>query len=274
MPDFLAIGHICHDKIPETFIPGGSVGYAAAFAAQQGCRVAALTSYGPDFLFEKDYQHINLCVVPAAKTTCFENVYQETGRVQYLHARAANLHPTDLPAAWRQTPVVMLCPIADEISPDFLTAFPDTFVCACPQGWMRRWDASGRVFPKKIKFWERICAGNLICFSENDVGCDWDFIEAIGGQAKLMVVTQASAGATVFERGQRRYFPAYPVEEINPTGAGDVFATAFALHYAETNDVEQAIYFAHAAASFCVERKNGVAFQTRETVLERAKKSG
>lgn len=270
MPDFLAIGHICHDKTPDFYTPGGAVGFSTAFAKSQGQRVRALTSFGPDFLFENNYQGIDLHGVPAEKTTLFENIYTENGRIQYLHARAADLHPADLPVSWKHASVAMLCPIADEVSPEFLTAFSDTFICACPQGWMRRWDASGRVFPKKIDFWERLCASDLICFSEEDLACDWDFIESVGRQAKLMVVTQAANGATVFQQGERRHFPAFPVEAVVPTGAGDVFATAFSLRYVETRDVAQAARFAHAAASFCVERRGGVLFQPKSVLLERA----
>jgi sugar/nucleoside kinase (ribokinase family) len=40
---------------------------------------------------------------------------------------------------------------------------------------------------------------------------------------------------------------------VDATGAGDVFATAFLIKFAQTRDIAQAAGFAHCAASFVVE---------------------
>ncbi len=269
-PEFLCAGHLCHDKIPGGYTPGGAVSYAGLLAARLGYRAAALTSFGQDFLFGADFLEMILQNVPAAQTTVFENIYQNGSRIQFLHGRAADLTPAHLPAEWQKTPVVLLCPIADEVSFDFLDVFENSLVCVCPQGWMRRWDASGKVFPKSLDNWAALAAANIISISENDVNCDWQLIDSIGAVANLLIVTQGALGATVFQKGQRQHFPAFPVREVNPTGAGDVFAAAFSLKYAERKELPAATAFAHAAASFCVERKGGSAFQPKEAVEERA----
>ena len=43
------------------------------------------------------------------------------------------------------------------------------------------------------------------------------------------------------------------MKEVDATGAGDVFATAFLIKYSETQDLALATGFAHCAASFVVE---------------------
>jgi sugar/nucleoside kinase (ribokinase family) len=46
--------------------------------------------------------------------------------------------------------------------------------------------------------------------------------------------------------------PAYVRDEVDPTGAGDVFAAAFLIRYHETGDVREAMRFGSAAASLAV----------------------
>ena len=64
---------------------------------------------------------------------------------------------------------------------------------------------------------------------------------------------QGARGARVFHAGQEHFFPSFPVREVDATGAGDVFATAFVLKYAEKRGIAAATAFAHVAASFVVE---------------------
>ena len=59
---------------------------------------------------------------------------------------------------------------------------------------------------------------------------------------------------------------------IDPTGAGDVFATAFLIRYFETKDISQSANFANAAASFCIEKKGIEGMASREEILDRAAK--
>jgi sugar/nucleoside kinase (ribokinase family) len=50
---------------------------------------------------------------------------------------------------------------------------------------------------------------------------------------------------------------------VDPTGAGDVFATAFLIRLAETGDPGQAARFANVTASFSVEGWGMAAIPTR-----------
>jgi sugar/nucleoside kinase (ribokinase family) len=60
-----------------------------------------------------------------------------------------------------------------------------------------------------------------------------------------------------------------PAEEVDPTGAGDVFAAAFLSHYMETNDAWQAALFASAAASISLAAPGTAAIPSRRQVEER-----
>ncbi len=269
-PDLLLIGHICHDKMPDgTFVPGGAAAYSGLLAAKLGVQVAALTSYGVDFQFEEKFSTIHKKVVPSASTTIFENIYQNGSRTQYLHGKAANLTPADLPSSWHKTKSVILCPIADEVDFSFVGYFESAVTCVCPQGWMRQWGHDKKISPKALSNWDLLATADIICMSENDVACDWALIEKIGEMANLLIVTQGAQGASVFQKGQKRHFPSYPAQEVDPTGAGDVFSAAFTLKYAETKEVEKAIAMAHAAASLSIEGKGMEAIPGLDAVEKR-----
>mgnify|MGYP000497541066 CR=1 FL=1 len=248
----LIVGHICHDKIPDGFVPGGAAAYAGRLSHRLGNPTAILTSWGNDFQFASQFGELDLHVVPSPQTTVFENIYQPDGqRIQYLHSRAALLTPADLPKHWQAPKTVLLGPICDEVSFDFLDFFAaqNTVTCACPQGWMRQWNAENLVSPKPDIDWPTVAKADVISMSIADVGGDWALVEHIAELSPLLLVTQGAAGVTVFENGQRRHLPAYPTEERNPTGAGDVFAESFLLRFAEGRDVAASVDFAQRTAA-------------------------
>jgi sugar/nucleoside kinase (ribokinase family) len=268
-PDFLVIGHLCHDRVPGGYSPGGAVAYAGLQAARLGYKAAALTSFGDDFNFAGQFQELELAVVSAEHTTVFENIYRDGERIQYLHEKALDLSPAMLPAVWRQAATVMLGPICDEVSLDFLQAFDKAVICACPQGWMRQWNEQGLIFNKPFSRWQELTSADIISMSESDVACDWGLIEQIASLADILLVTRGAAGAVVFHRGQRQDYPSFQTREIDPTGAGDIFATAFTLHYAENRNIPAAVNFAHAAASLNIEGTGMTAIPSHKAVEKR-----
>jgi sugar/nucleoside kinase (ribokinase family) len=63
--------------------------------------------------------------------------------------------------------------------------------------------------------------------------------------------------------------PALPRAEVDPTGAGDVFAAAFLVRYHETGDALEAAAFAACAASCVVEGIGASTLGDRAEVLRR-----
>lgn len=89
--------------------------------------------------------------------------------------------------------------------------------------------------------------------------------------AKVVALTLGEKGSIVFKEDYYE-IPAYKTEEIDPTGAGDVYATAFAIRYFETKDALNSGLFASASASFVVEDFGPKNIASREKVEERYKK--
>ena len=69
----------------------------------------------------------------------------------------------------------------------------------------------------------------------------------------LGALTFADKGAILFVNGERNPVPAAPAREVEPTGAGDVFAAAFLIRYNLTGDPFEAASYAAVAGALTVE---------------------
>jgi 1D-myo-inositol 3-kinase len=270
-PDFLAIGHVTKDLLSGGgYVVGGTVTYAAFTAHSLGLSVAVLTSAPPDLDLPRVLRGIDLHVVPSPVATTFENIYEDQRRHQFLHGTASPLKASQLPLAWKQAPIVLLGPLAGELGLDWLGVFPTALVGVTPQGWMRQWDSDGRVTSKPWLDAEKILSGvDVLVFSEQDVAGDQALVRRYAEMARIAVVTRGRSGATVFCNGSARSFPAFRVREVDPTGAGDVFAAAFLVRLRETGDPYLAATFANCAASFSIEGSGTTAISSRRQVEER-----
>jgi sugar/nucleoside kinase (ribokinase family) len=284
-PEFLTVGHITRDVHADgSFSLGGTVTFAALTAYHLGlaagivtCADQALITALPDML-----PHIPVQVRSSAATTTFVNIYTEAGfRTQYLRARADALEEDDVPGEWLAAPVVLLGPLAQELSADFATLFPrrpGRIVAATPQGWLRHWDADGRVWPTPWLAAEQVLPlldvlilshDDLLPFADGNRK-DADAILARWSmQVPLLVATDGRHGATLFRHGDTQRFPAYPISEVDPTGAGDVFASAFITHLYRHGNAEEAVNFANCVASFSVEQPGIQGIPTPEMVSTR-----
>ncbi len=256
IPDYLLIGHIAHDVTPRGPMLGGTVSYAAQMALAFGLRVAILTSSAESEPLLADLPPAAAVLsVPAEHTTTFDNRYTGSSRIQYLYHRASTLHPDLLPPTWRQARLVHLAPIAYEVDPAFVSAFSNARVCVTPQGWMRQREEDGRVTAIPWASAPDILPRSaLVVLSEEDIRHLPNVEQAFADLAPLMVVTRAEHGGTIYEGGSPRDFAAYPVEQVEPTGAGDIFATALHIALAQTGDLDRAIRAATYLAALSVTR--------------------
>ncbi|MFN8378639.1 MAG: PfkB family carbohydrate kinase [Anaerolineae bacterium] len=229
VPDFLLIGHITADLTPRGRIAGGAVSYAARTAHAFGLRVAVLTSAIPDdpVLEElRPYVH-ELIVLPAAETTTYENIYTEQGRVQYVRGVAAPIEPADVPEHFRKAPLVYLGPIAGDTNPAIAALFPpESWVLLTLQGWLRRWEADGRVHFKHWFDAEALKHIDIVVFSEEDIVEAPQMEEEYRGAVEHLYVTRAEKGGTHYVNGASVNYQARPRTLVNPTGAGDIFASS------------------------------------------------
>ena len=271
VPDYVVIGHICQDLLSDGSLSlGGSVSYAATTALRMGCRVGVITSAGPDLELGQALPGAQIVQVPAAATTIFENIYRDGKRSQIIHQRADVIKCRHIPPSWREARMVYLGSIDQEIDPAIFGCFSEESVlCVMPQGFFRRWDKDGRVSFAEWRPSEAVlrCIDVLV-ISELDVPDPESLMNDWGKFVDTFVVTRAERGATVYRRGEQCHYPARSAREVDPTGAGDVFAAAFLLRFSETGDPCESARFANAAASFSVEGEGVTAIPTRPQVEE------
>ncbi len=232
--DYLVIGHISQDKTPDGYTMGGTAAYAGRTAQTLGCRTAVVTSIAPDYDLNATLPGIHVHQVPAAQNTIFNNVYTENGRYQTIHGTAARLTAQDIPTAWQRAAIVHLGPIANEVDPHLIHLFSNSLVGLTPQGWMRRWDSNGRVFAQN---WEAapliLPLAAAVIISEEDLLHN-DMLGQYRQWARLLVLTSGRRGCTVFLGNEMREIPAPAVNELEFTGAGDIFAAAFFIRLGQT----------------------------------------
>lgn len=234
--DYLLIGHVAIDLLPAPATPvaGGAVVYAGRAAQALGCRVAVLTSAAPSYNLQQALGDAQVVSLPASHTTTFTNTYTPTGRQQTIHGRAQTLTAADLPPNWQQPAIVHLAPIADEIDPAMISLFSNSLIGLTPQGWLRAWDDTGRIYARPWPAAPTVLPlATVIILSEEDLTGP-DMLAEYRHYASLLVLTQGPAGCTIFCQDETRQIPAPAVTELNPTGAGDIFAAAFLVRYQQT----------------------------------------
>lgn len=272
-PAFLVIGHAARDIVPGGWRWGGTVTYAALLARAWGVPTAVLTSLAAEDV--PGYQallgaDVLLHALPSPVTTTMENIYTDAGRRQLLHAKAARIEPRHVPAAWRAAPIVLVGPIISETSTRFGASFPPgTLAGMTIQGRLRS-HQRGRVYTRR---WRRAAHEfppyTVIFFSDEDVGGSECLSRHYASQTRLAVMTQGDGGATLFEEGRKARHAAFPANPRDPTGAGDIFAAAFLLHYAAERDAAAACQYANAAAACSIEHVGADGIPSPEQVAAR-----
>jgi sugar/nucleoside kinase (ribokinase family) len=253
--DYLIIGHASKDLTPHGPTLGGTVAYAGLTAHALGLRVGVVTSAAEDVDFSP-LRDLHVHRVPAAVSTSFENVYTSEGRVQTINGQATALGRWAVPLPWLSAPIVHLAPIACEIDPELANAFPNSFLGMTPQGWMRRWDQAGRV---RLTTWEvtrdLLPVASAVVLSIEDLQGDLRAAQAMAEHCRVLVVTEGPRGARVHAQGEWRSVPAPAAQEVDPTGAGDVFAAVFFAQLHRGGDAWQAAAHANHVAAGSVTRK-------------------
>jgi sugar/nucleoside kinase (ribokinase family) len=253
-PDFVAIGHVTLDRFGESTRPGGSALYAAVAAHRLGLSVGLLTSHGDDFPLDVIPPKIEVVSVPAAGTTRFEHRHDAGGRVSHVCAVAGPLTMADVPEDWREASLILLAPVADEVDPMVATLFTDGAVGAAAQGWVRHVQPDGLVVPRPWRSPERLLQSVQALFlSREDIqGQEAEVIEWFQ-RMPFGMLTADRDGALLFVNGERYEVHPRPAREVDPTGAGDVFAATFLIQYQREGDPWLAAAAAACAGSLAVE---------------------
>jgi len=251
--DYLVIGHVTRDQTADGWRTGGTAAYAARTAWAMGLRVGVLTSAADDV--SKALAGIAVVCLPAAATTTFDNRYTDAGREQVVRALAAPLTAAAVPLPWRTARLVHLGPVANECDPALVDLFPGAFIGLTPQGWMRAWDEQGRV---RRAPWEQagrlLARADAVVLSEEDVAGDKALIARWAASTRVLAVTRAARGCSVYWQGTAQDVAAFAATEVDPTGAGDVFAAVFFARLAEGDEPPAAARLANCVAAVSVGR--------------------
>jgi hypothetical protein len=266
--DYLIIGHLTCDITPDGLRLGGSAAYSALTAHAIGLRVGIVTAWGNEFQLSM-LDGIHVVAAPAEHSTTFENIYTAQGRVQYIHHVAPKLDFSLVPEEWRNAPIVHLAPVAQEVEPVLPAGFHPSLVGLTPQGWLRTWADDHRVHPC---IWNNAAtalqnAGAAVVSFE-DVGHDEDVIESYTLASHLLAVTEGAAGVRIYWNNDLRRIRPPTVTELDPTGAGDIFAAAFFARLYITRDPWEAARFASRIAAISVTRKRFAGIPTPQEVQE------
>ncbi len=252
--DYLVIGHVTRDLKGSSFALGGTAAYAACTAQALVCRVGVITSVGADLDLSAALSGVLITRLLARTSTTFENIYTEAGRRQVIHDVASPLGRDIVPYDW-QARLVHIGPVARECDPALVSSFGGAFVGVTPQGWMRQWDDAGRVNRRRWEEMEQVLPhADAVVLSEEDVGGDRSVVTEYARQTRCLVLTQGAAGCTVYANGDVRHFPAPSVDEVDSTGAGDVFATSLFYALQREHDAWTAARFANCVAARSVTR--------------------
>jgi len=253
-PEFVAVGHVTLDRFGDALRPGGAALYAAITAARLGLSAGILTSHGEDFPLELIPPRIEVVSVPAPSTTVFEHQHTCGDRTLRVTSAAGPLTEADVPDDWRDAALVLLAPVMNEVAPRLAAAFSDASVAAEAQGWLRglgkdgavrtvRWDAAA----------EALRSFQAIFLSAADVRGQESAMSEWVQRVPIGVVTAGRRGALLYVNGDRYEVRPRRAAEVDPTGAGDVFAATFLARYRRDGDPWEAAEAATCAASLSVE---------------------
>jgi sugar/nucleoside kinase (ribokinase family) len=253
-PEFVAIGHVTLDRFGDEVRPGGAALYSAVTAHRLGLSAGILTSHAADYPLEAIPSRIEVVTLEAPATTVFDYDAASGDRQQKLVSTARPLAVRDLPDDWRAAPLVLLAPVAQEVDLRLSAAFEDSSVGAAVQGWLRAVDDERRIVTQPWGEAREVLNRVLAVFvsAEDLRGYESQLTEWVQ-RVPITVVTAGDAGALLYVNGERYEVRPRGTREVDPTGAGDVFAAAFLVSYHRHADPWEAAEAATCAASLSVE---------------------
>jgi sugar/nucleoside kinase (ribokinase family) len=268
-PSYVLLGHLTLDRIGGEVRCGGTVLYAGVTALRLGYRAGLITATSSDVELPPALDGAEVIRLPSEQPTTYELVETERGRRLTLCARAAELVPDRVPARFREAHIAHLAPVAGEMAPSIGELFSHALVGVTPQGWLRTTQlgpVSAR--PEQLGALPLTRFGALV-LSEEDVGGDVELVQQAAAQVPVIALTRGGAGSTLYTDGQIVTVPAFPAREVDPTGAGDVFAAAFFIRLHECGDALRAARFASCVAALSVEGEGVEAIPDRIRVEAR-----
>jgi len=261
-----------HDVYGERILVGGSSFYASKILQALGASVSVATATGPDFRGADELTGIRVFCTPSTVTTAFENTYPEgRDRLMLVDHPASPVRVDCLPAEERHPDVLFLCPVAGEVDLDEWVAEVRPGICAAGlQGFLKTVGAPWPVDDTVHLAEPHVLTGRLIArdsasLSELDavflsvedlrVAGKPEILDELKRRVAWVALTDGVNGATVFLKNEDRAFHVgiRKAAAVDPTGAGDAFASACLFGLASGMRAEDAARLGAATASLIVE---------------------
>ena len=242
----LVVGHYCHDTLihangSRSEALGGSAAYISSVLSALDRNFSVVSKVGSDFAYASQVIHPPR-VIPFFKTTQFIADFTRGERVETVSAVCEAIYPEDLPENTR-VGLGLAVGIVGEVLPQTLEklASCSRLVLCDMQGLIRTIDPQGRVRNRLIQdtpfepLLEKV-----------------SFLKASRQEAKSMnldqvrrktciLVTEGKEGCTVLDGDREFHVPAFSVEEVDPTGAGDCFLAGFTAGLLNDLPLERAV---------------------------------
>lgn len=231
-PTLLILGHVTRDIFGATSRWGGAAAFAAHAAALLGIDtklVSVAPSDAPELDELRRLPGVELAVADSPRITTFGHASVAQRRQLSLLERARPIVLDDIPAAWRAPDVVYVGPVAGECDEALLEGLSGAYGIGCIQGWLRE-PALGRVRPRRLSSPCRIPGAlRAVSFSASDHPAAPDLMRELAHGGVHVAITRGRRGACVAWEGGDGWVPAEPAQQVDATGAGDVFALIFGL---------------------------------------------
>ncbi len=268
----LVAGHVTLDRYGGDVAPGGSAYYAGAAHAALGAEVLVATAAGPDFPPEA-LAGVDADVAPSARTSSWTNAYAASGeRTQRVAAVADRLDPSRVPASWRTPDLLHLAPVLQEVDlRRWLEAIRARFVGIGVQGWVRARAPDGSVLQPRWDVEASALAGvGAAVVGEDDLRGQGDLLARLAAAVRVVAFTHGERGCELILRGRTVRVGVSRTSEVDPTGAGDVFAAGLFLGLARGADPVDAARLGAGAASVVVEGRAGETLRRVGEAVHRA----
>lgn len=254
--NFCFIGHVTQDRFDSSQGCGGSSLYGALLMAHLGERASIITSCSEDFPSHA-YQNVQWHIQPSAKTTTFGISYASNQRILSKRSTANVLESSWISKHVPDSHAVMVCPVIDEVDPQVIDDLGSKWIGLTPQGWFRSFDENGKMTQTKSKHSFSLKKISLIVVSQEDIQNDPSAWTNAKKSARVAVCTMGKKGYILSCEGfEKAFSPLQVMEEKNPTGCGDIFATGLLFLLSKGFESKDAAMFAGYAAGLAATKND------------------
>ena len=206
---------------------------------------------GDDYPVEEILGGIDVRGPKSEHTSSFANYYDGDNRNQVLIASGSKIFQSEIPVGWTQPNILYVGPLLHELPTDIVNWFEPELSCLVPSGWLRRWGADGVITHARSLVLSQRKKWDVIVVSEAEIANL--SIEQLRLFSEIICITRGQLGARIWKGGDFIEIPAIKSAPVDLTGAGDVWASAFALAVSDGRSIEDAGVYASAASAIGIE---------------------